>query len=375
MKPVPYTLKCTLTGTPIGSLTLYQVAGVLPYLGLWRDSTAHHPIFAMPTHRLLAFARGEYQRLIKRSKDEEATEVEECTLRICFVAVLHTFGRVRQDAPAMPPIEVVQQWMPRLFKLAYWKHYLNSARFQFPEWRLNAVNANEKMQNVGYYIEACEELRRDYELGKKSLAEEAALRATEEAMKKLRSTWIAPVGKKALWKWCAAHLADSKYALDAQKWMGDLFLGSSRTILDWEDEKSQTLEAIKLLQDYILDACPGGNIIMHAVQERIEEIRKLVLDHVEAFTVDLGEWARPELEVADPEPQLTDFPSKVHWIRAHAQWNLQKRALEARSKPNPPKITKVQKLMESEEAEIEPADPIDPLDGIIYHRDPDAEEF
>lgn len=374
MKPIAYTLNCTLTGTPIGSIQLYPVAGVLPYIGLWKDSTLHHPLFAMPTGRLLAFARGEYQRLIKLSKDEEATLQEERTLQICFVAVLHTFGRIVQDAPALPPIEVVQQWMPRLFKLAYWKHYLDSKRFQFPEWRLNSVNANEKMQNVGYYIEACEDLRHEYETGKKSLAEEARLKATEEAMKKLRSTWIAPVGKKALWKWCYAHLSQTKYAQDASTWMQELFLASNRGILDWEEEKQQTLDAIKTLQDFILDACPGGNIIMHAVSERIEEMRKLVVDHVEAFTVDLGEWARPDLEELDPEPKKEDFASNIEFIRAKARWNLQKSAFEKRTKPNPPKVTKVQKLMEDASVEKDEDAP-DPLDGIIYHRDADAGEF
>jgi hypothetical protein len=312
-------IHCMYTGIPIGVLEIQTAVGHLPYLSHWTEMQAAHPFFSLPTGKLLAHARKEYERLAKASKDSESSAAEDKILQILFVAVLHTFGAVRQEAPALPEIEVVQELMPRLFKLAYWKHLLESKRFRYPEWKITQLNANTKFENIRYYIEACEDVRIDYERGVDDVIEKAKLLATEEALRKLRNQWLVPIGKRALWKWVFSYLASSQYGADATGWISTLFLGNEKTQLDFDPDETD------LMQEMIESTCPGGNGIMKAVRDHIAAIRKNQVDIKEAFTVDFGALVEDSPLIQETEPKLEDFSSKVAWIKARAGWYLRQR--------------------------------------------------
>lgn len=334
-----HAITCKFTGTAIGLLQISTVAGALPFLSHWKEMQAAHPLFSLPSGKLLAFARGEYERLAKASKDGEASTKEEELLCIAFVAVLHSLESIKQERPALPSIELVQLQFPRLFKLAYWKHYLDSKRFAFPSIKLNRINDNETFETIPAYLDTCFSVREDYERGVKEITERAKVEAAEAAMRKLRDSWIVPVGKKALWRWVRAHFQDTKYQADAEGWISTLFLGAQKTILEFDSDETD------LMEEMILNVAPGGNSIMHAVRKHIDEIRKLQQENKEAFTVDFGEYTSPSFEPT-PAPKQSDFPSKVHFIRAHAIWQLQQRAAEA--PPEPKQLRIVRAIEESE---------------------------
>lgn len=340
MTTLKYALHCKFSGLYIGSLDYLVVAGHMPYLSHWDNMTALHPVFSFPRAKLLAFARSEWNRLSKPVADGEATESEGNMLRVCFLAVLHSLGSVKQDVPSLPPLEIVQDNMLPLFKLAFWHHYLDSKRFSFPEYKINKINANYKFDNIHHYIDACFKVKEDYDNGMDDLVEQEKLNAAEKALKALRNSWVTPVSNKQLWKWVTAHLP-SKYQADASGWMSTLFLGSEKTILTYLGDDTDAKQEIELLEHIILSECPPGTAILVAVRNRIEQIYTIYRDNKEAFTVDFADYEDSEplqaLRAASkaPEslvaPKPSDFASKALYIRANALFYLQQRAQAART--------------------------------------------
>lgn len=310
---------CRFSGIFIGHLDYEAVAGHMPYLSHWKDMQAMHPAFSMPTGKLLAYARGEYNRLMKLSEDGEATPRQNEILQVCWLAVFHSLGSIRQECVALPSIQIVQATLQKLFALAYWHWKLDSQRFSFPEFKVNKANANHKFDNVTYYLDACFDIKKSYESKIEELEEAEKARTAEAALKALRNSWIVPVSKRALWNWVRAHLS-VEHSADAEGWMGTIFLGSDRTVLDFD------LDEVELMEQFILWDCPAGTGVLAAVRERIKDIKKVITDRKEAFDVDLTVFEQQITAVAGtkeapkPEPQRKDFPSTGAYLKARATW-------------------------------------------------------
>lgn len=326
-KPVTHILTCARSGVPIGTLNYVTCAGAMPYLSHWKEMVALHPIFSLPTPKLLAFARNEWNRLSKASEDEQTTTAENTLLRVAFLAVFHSLDSVVQEAPSLPPIHIVQTQMTRLFALAYWKHYLESKRFAFPTFKINRLNANDRFENVHHYLDACFAIRDAYSKNIDELIEKEKIESADRALKALRNSWIVPVGNKALYRWVRAHLPE-KYSADGQGWMSTLFCGNERTVLDFDTDETE------LMMEIIEGECPAGTAIMKAVRDRLEQILKIQKDHREAFSVDFEDYLPTDpASVADipvvalSEPKQEDFDNKVLFIKARANWYLQQRAI------------------------------------------------
>lgn len=313
-----HVITCNYSGLPIGTLEYITTAGHTPYLSHWKEMVALHPVFSLSEAKLLAYSRSEYERLAKL---DEPTEQEEKILQVCFLALLHTFGSIQQQAPALPPYHIVQSQMRRVFALAYWKHHLDSKRFSFPEIKINKVNRNHKFETIQYYLDACFALKEEYERGVKDAVEKEKAAAAERAMKLLRNSWIVPVSRKELWRWVRAHMPP-RYEADAQGWMSTLFLGNDRTVLDFDADE------VDLMQSIIEGECPTGTPILHAVRERCAAIKKVITDHKEAFDVDYEQI--PDALPAAKEPAQKDFPTLAAFIKAKATWYLQQRKQEKR---------------------------------------------
>ena len=307
----------------IGTLEYIKTKGQVPYLMAWSEMQAIHPLFAMAPNRLLAFARSEYERQLQIAEDGECTDREKETLQVAWLAVLHSLGSIQQDAPALPPYYIVHKTIKALFSLAYWKAFLESQRFAFPTFKITKLNKNQRFENVDYYLEACFEIKDNYEKGLKDLVERDKVRAAERALAALRSQWALPKSKRALWAWVRANLPE-KFQTDAANWMGTIFLGNEKTILDWDWDEILMMESI------IIGECPQGTGILHAVRQRIDEIKKVHTDYKEAFTVDISFTApltkaneQGELvKIDDPRPERKDFATNVLFIKANAAWYL-----------------------------------------------------
>jgi hypothetical protein len=294
---------------------------------------ALHPVFSLGPNKLLAFARNEWNRLAKASADEETTDKEDNMLRVCFLAVLHQLGSVKQEVPALPPLHVVQSNMSRLFALAYWHHYLDSKRFKFPAYKINKINQNAGFDAIKDYIDLCFDIKKDYEQGVDDLVEKEKAVAAEKALKALRDSWVVPVSNKQLWRWVRAHLP-AKFDADAQGWMGTIFTGGERAILAFEKDE------LELMVDIVESECPAGTAIMYAVRARLEAVMQVWTDNKEAFSVDFGAYeddspldaARRMSTAPDSKtaPLLKDYPTKAAWIRANALYYLQQRAINVK---------------------------------------------
>lgn len=330
MSRLKHQLICQYSGLQIGTLEYETVAGHMPYLTHWDGMCAIHPVFSLPKPKLLAFARNEWNRLAKAAENEETTEHESNCLRVCFLAVLHGLDSIKQEAAALPPLAIVQNNMNKLFTLSYWHYHLESKRFAFPEFKINKLNANGRFDNINHYLDACFSVKEEYESGVSDLVEQEKVNAAERALKALRNSWITPVGNKALWRWVRAHLPE-KYSADAQGWMGTLFLGNEKTILDFDKDE------IELMIEIITSECPAGTAILKPVRERLDKILQIHIDNKEAFTVDFAEYESfdtPEAalaavmadEVVMIAPNPADFAKKVDYIRAHALFYLKQRA-------------------------------------------------
>lgn len=327
-----YHLCCKFTGLQIGELSYITVAGHMPYLSHWDNMVCLHPIFSLDRNRLLAFARSEWNRLAKASEDGETTEAENHLLQVCFLVVLHSLESIHQECPALPPLHIVQNNMPRLFALSYWHYYLNSKRFTFPEFKINKLNATDRFENIHHYLSACFAVKEDYEAGISEVIEAEKVAAADRALKALRNSWIVPVGRKQLWRWVRAHLPE-RFSADAQGWMSTLFLGNERTILDFDKDE------VQLLEEIVLSECPPGTGILKAVRDRIDEIMQVHIDNKEAFTVDFEEYEtgpvntqdlveQSEAEFKRVAPKPEDFATKALYIKANALFYLQTRARE-----------------------------------------------
>ena len=318
-KRMKYNLTCVRSGLQIGVLEYDTVAGYMPYLSHWDNMCCLHPIFSMDTSRCLAFARSEWNRLAKQAEDMETTPGEDNILRVGFLAVLHSLGSVQQEVPSLPPLHIVQNNMNPLFKIAYWHYYLDSQRFKFPRFKITRLNHNTAFENVKDYIDVCFQIKEDYERGVNDLVEKEKIEQAEKALKALRNSWVTPASNRALWKWIRAHLP-AKYEADAQGWMSTIFLGSERTILDFDKDE------IELMSEIIISECPPGTAILFAVRERLSKIMAVYTDNKEAFSVDFEEYETEPTPLVQPKP--ADFPTKVAYIKANAIFYLQSRARE-----------------------------------------------
>lgn len=320
-------LYCQLSGLQIGTLTLTGAsAGYVPYIRNWDRLTIRHPIFSMEPARLLAFSR----TMWRQHGNEDASTDNQQTLRICFLAVLHSLDCIEQEVPALPPLWVVQANFKALFSLAFWKYALESQRFKFPTYKINKRNNNSDFREIRTYLDLCFQIKEDYSNNVRQRDEADKLERAAKAEKKLRSSWVTAVSNRELWAWVQSQLADTKYQSDASGWMATIFLAKTdRAITQFDKDE------IALFDEIIQSECSSDNGMMFAVRARIDEVKKIWSDTKEAFEVDFEDFdVDSELIVArsistnaasTEEPKEKDYPNKVLWIRAKALWYLQTR--------------------------------------------------
>ena len=325
---ISHRIFCQRSGLQIGTLELVATAGTLPYLTQWKEGVACHPVFAMDHAKLLEFARSEWQRLAQRAIDSEISDGDSNILRVSYLAMLHSLESVQQEQPGLPSLSVVQGSIEGLFNLAAWKFFLESKRFKFPTLKISKANKNLDFSNVTDYLATCFKVKEDYETKVTESVEKAKIEAAERALAAIRSEWVTPASKKMLFQWVRAHLPE-KYHADGQGWLGTLFLGNEKAIVEFEKED------IALFEEILLSSCPAGNSIFKAVRERIEAVKTLWEQHHEAWEIDLGDddYADPvarllvngqKQAVPDPgpEPQLNNFSTRGQYLQAHARWQI-----------------------------------------------------
>jgi hypothetical protein len=314
-------LYCTRTGVALGHLNLTVSAGHIPYISHWEDQICYHPFFSLNQSELIAFMRDEWNRLAKDVVNETITDAESSNLRVGFVALLYSLGSIQQDngVTIFPSLGVVQSNLESLTTLAYWKNYLDSKRFAFPEYHFSRINNNADLSGIHAYLEDCWQKKKDYENGINDLKEQEKARIAEKAILAIRNQFLKIPSKKLLWQWVQSNLS-KKWQPDAEGWLRTLFLSTVSKSLDFE------IEDIELMEEIIVSECPIGNSVMFAVKERINEIKNSYKQHYDHFLIEEDglafiEGLRQEHE-ALPEPQEKDYPSKGAFFVARAKWQL-----------------------------------------------------
>ncbi len=343
-----YTIYCARTGVAIATMELIAQAGKLPYLSQWHNSISYHPLFSLSQNQLLSWTRKNWNSLF-RSTLERTTELQRKQFCISFMAILHSMNCIEQSVPAIPRFDTVNAHMQRLLELAYWYNFLESKRFKFPTLRINKINANANLADIGAYLDICESVKHDYETNKDTQREEAKLEAARRAEKAVRSGHVRTVSKKMLWNWFLSSLADSnskKYSLpEWQEWKEDsakLWLASESTQLQYSLEDVESIEETFLLE------CSLGTSVSNAFKQELDKIRTNISNHLKIFEIDWTSTIAGSSttiqrvaqdgtvtqqlqapEVPGEQPLQSQFFSRVDFIRAEAKWKVRKLQYDA----------------------------------------------
>jgi len=339
-----YILYCQYTGVAIATMELLQQAGKLPYLAQWKDSIAIHPLFSLSQMNLLMWTRKHWNYLFRNTVDH-SSELQRQQFSIAFVAILHSMKCIEQTVPVLPEFHVVNTNMQRLLELAYWQAFLDSKRFKFPTLRINKLNANSNLHDVGAYLSVCESVKHDYETSKDAKADEAKLEAARRAEKAVRGSHVRAVSKKALWNWFLSSMAShnsKKYSLpEWQEWKEEsakLWFASESTQLQY------SLDDVDAIEEVFITTCTLGTTVSHAFTQELARVRSNISNHLQVFSIDWtatirtsdspvqrvaadGTLISTELSNNPPEepgeePLQKDFFNRVDFIRAHAKWRL-----------------------------------------------------
>lgn len=318
---VSHRIFCARSGVQIATMEFLSTAGAVPYISNWKDTVAYHPLFSLSFTRLCNFAQAEWNRL---AQIQDPRDSETINLRVAYLALLYELGSLRQEIAGIPPLHIVQSTLPGLHTLACWKNFLESKRFKFPEFILSDRNKNAGFENITEYLSLCFDIKEAYENKVSEAAEREKVRRAEAALSALGSTWITPPNKKILWHWVRANLP-ALYAPDAEGWLATLFLGSDKTVLEFEKED------IQLAEEIIVSSCPAGTGIMHAVRARLTHLLKVWESEKEAWEIDYASledkpiWVNEKkLPASHPgaEPEEKEFDKRWQFLQAHAKWEI-----------------------------------------------------
>lgn len=340
-----YTIYCARTGVAIATMQLLQQAGKLPYLSQWKESTAYHPLFSLPQQQLLSWTRKNWNQLFRNQTLDYVSDLQKEQFQIAFMAILHTLNCLDQQIPALPSFHVVNTNMQRLLELAYWYNYLDSKRFRFPTLRINRLNANGALADIGSYFDICDSVRHDWETSKEAKFEDAKLEAARRAEKAVRGSHVRAVSKKALWNWFLSSLQASnskKYNLpEWQEWKED----SAKLWFANENQQLQfSLDDVTAIEEVFILECTLGTTVSHAFTAELNKIRSNISNHLKVFEIDwmatissntkrTDEAGNPlgnsNIETAAPEqpgeePKLHEYISRTEYIRAKAKWDVKR---------------------------------------------------
>jgi hypothetical protein len=336
------TLYCARTGVAIATMDMLQQAGRLPYLSQWKDSQAFHPLFSLSQNQLLAWTRKNWNQLFRNKVLDQVSAVQRQQFQIAFIAILHSLNCVDQQIPALPDFHVVNTNMQRLLELAYWYNYLDSKRFRFPTLRINKLNHNSALHDIGAYFDICDSVRHDWETSRDAKLEDVKLEAARRAEKAVRGSHVRAVSKKALWNWFLSSIASGnskKYELpEWREWKED----SAKLWFASENQQLQySLDDVDAIEEVFILECTLGTTVSHAFTNELNKIRNNISNHQKVFEIDwsvigqstttrvdaAGNRILSDVDVVGPpvpgeEPKINEFISRTDYIRAKAKWDI-----------------------------------------------------
>lgn len=356
------TIYCQRSGVPLVEVTSVCSNG-------W--ALLSQPVFTVFVHPVYELSLGKALRklelqLIEAEKNEwmlSSIEIREIALSMSAIMYrLEAMWTPSDDALAngrniessLPDAKIVVGSAARLLTLGGWYHFETTKRLSFPMWKPSKQAGNLNWHGFPSWLDACFEIKNEWESGKRKAENKALLKSTSET---LLEVTLASVYKRIdnakVWNWISLQAADhtDKYPAGRMVTLKTLFMTGDLTPEDWMADDCDDLITM------VLDTCDLGNDITSYIRSRVSTIRASIQDFYGNFTLIGGSSASSDggLELSTAErkaqdalfteydsklnsmtvlpakPSAADYPNKVMLLRATAEWNILSRLFTARA--------------------------------------------
>lgn len=326
-------------------------------------ATVVHPIYGMPLDKLLRKLSLQLVEAEAVSWTIQNTAIRELALSMSAVMYsLDTMWLPLADAithgrnieSSLPDNKTTIGCAARLLNLASWYHHETSKRVQFPLWKPSKSAGNLNWHGFPAWLDACFELKNEWESAKRKAENIDLLDSTEKA---LATVHMASVYKRIdvskVWNWIELQASEcsAKYPAGRRETLKTLFMSGELNPEDWNADDCDDLI------EMVTDTCDIGNDITHYIRNRVSHIRAAITEFYSNFTIigkisadgdgGLELSAREQecntvlfkeyddklinLTEMPPKPTADKYPSKIHFLRAQAEWNILNRRFASRT--------------------------------------------
>lgn len=347
------TIHCARSGVPLVEVTSVCSNG-WALLSQPAFTTFVHPIYNLPIGKL---CRKLELQLIDADHAEwllPASHITEISLSMS--AIMYSLGSMwlptelgimnsHNIEASLPAPQITIGSAGRLLELASWYHLETSRRIKFPLWKPSKHAGTLNWHGFAGWLDACCDLREDWESARAKREDTELLDATE---KTLATVHMASVYKRIdinkVWNWIElqAKNNNAKYPVGRRETLKTLFMSGDTDPENWVPDDCDDLI------EMVTDTCDIGNDITHYIRTRVSSIRAGINNFYSNFTLigGCGVDGDGGLELSDTEktaqttlfkeydekianatvmpakPVATDYPSKLDFLKATAEYNI-----------------------------------------------------
>jgi len=286
-----------------------------------------HPIFS-----------ADPQWLLSRMGHWAAQKFTEQESKLLFLGLLHSTDLVEFRCTAHPDNNVIQLNMEPLARIVAWMTGISRIQLVLPKFAIQPDN--RKLNNIRYWIENWYTARKEYEDGYSKYLLDKKLAGKEEALERLiknaQKTTDDFAGLLCTWALQASSAPKGVY-----EYWRELFLlkglkvYAARTVdlQELVDHMEEHLEhgsifaasRMKHIRTLLKKNQAGLNYGLGITDEDLAEITdspfKIVEGSIEEHNIAVIAASAPQ-----EQPQSHQYSSRVHYLRAKAQWELAQKA-------------------------------------------------
>lgn len=326
-------------------------------------STLVHPIYDVPLERLL-------RKLARQLEDAAALdwELDQYVVReigLSMSAIMYSLNTMwlptaaavtngRNIESSLPDQKTTVGCAARLLDLAGWYHHETSKRIAFPLWKPSRNAGNLNWHGFPAWLDACFDIKEEWAKVKRKTESVELTRAVEDALDTVHmSSVYKRIDVAKVWNWVemqASHFS-IHYPAGRRETLKTLFMTGELNPEDWiADDCDDLIEMVT-------STCDIGNDITHFIRTRVSHIRAAINDFYSNFTL-IGKSSADGdggLELSEKEqecntalfkeydeklanltelpakPTADKYPSKIHFLRAQAEWNILARRFASRN--------------------------------------------
>lgn len=357
------TIYCQRSGVPLVEVTSVCTNG-WALLSQPIFTVFVHPVYQLPLGK--AIRKLELQ-LIEAEKQEwlvGAAMIKEMGLSMS--SIMYSLGTMwtpnddqlnngKNIESSLPDAKIVIGSAARLLTLAGWYHFQTTKRLNFPLWKPSKQAGNLNWHGFPAWLDACYEIKSEWESAKRKAENKALLKATSEALLEVSVAYVYKrIDVSKVWNWIDLQAKENqtKYPAGRRETLKSLFMTGDLSPEDWMADDCDDLI------EMVIDCCDLGNDITSYIRNRVSNIRASIADFYGNFTLignvstakgDGFELTDKEQVAQDglfteyetkmdsmgtlpPKPSAADYPNKIMLLRATAEWNILSRLFEARAK-------------------------------------------